>query len=96
MNIADTLNEIKQFAYTTFEQIDKDGNGFISKEELQEVLVGSTLGWRERSYVSFLIRRIDDIAAAYEEEWQSENAGISRADIQEYFKTAGFKNQIGA
>ena len=90
ISVADTLNEIKEFAYKTFEILDQDGNGFISKNELQEALVGNKLDWRERSYVGFLLRRIEDIADAYHEEWQPEEMGISKADIQEYFKSGDF------
>ena len=86
IRVADTLDEIKQFAYSTFDNLDKDGNGFISKSELQEALVSKDYDWRERSYISFLLRRIDDISEAYEEEWDSKEEGISKVDIQEYFK----------
>ncbi len=87
INVRDTLDEIKNFAYQTFDVLDGDGNGFISRDELQTALVSQKLDWRERSYVSFLLRRLEDIASSFEEEWQSEEEGISRVDIQEYFKS---------
>lgn len=86
IRVADTLDEIKEFAFSTFDSLDKDKNGFISKVELQEALISKTYDWRQRSYISFLLRRIEDIADSYDEEWTSEKEGISRTDIQEYFK----------
>lgn len=86
IKVADTLKEIKEFAYKTFDQIDEDSNGFISRTELQKALINPDLDWRERSYISFLLRRIEDIASAFEEEWDSKDDGISKVDIQEYFK----------
>ncbi len=86
IRVADTLHEIKDFAYKTFDQIDEDRNGFISRTELQNALIKPDLDWRERSYISFLLRRLEDIASAFKEEWESKDDGISKVDIQEYFK----------
>ena len=41
--------------------------------------------WRQKSYLSFLLRRMSDIQYSYQEEWSPNNGGISRSDIQEYF-----------
>jgi len=86
LRISDTLDEIKTFAYRAFDELDNDGDGFISRTELETVLAGKTLASRERSFVSFLLRRLEDIESAYSEEWTQGGEGISRADIQEYFK----------
>lgn len=86
LRISDTLDEIKAFAYRAFDELDVDRDGFISRSELEAVLAGRTLASRERSFVSFLLRRLEDIESAYKEEWTQGGEGISRADIQEYFK----------
>lgn len=86
LRVADALDEIKSFAYRAFDELDNDGDGFISRAELETVLAGRTLASRERSFVSFLLRRLEDIESAYNEEWTHGGEGISRADIQEYFK----------
>ncbi len=85
IRIADTLDEVKSFAYDSFDRLDKNNDGFVSRQELNEVLHDHRWSWRDRSYVSFLLRRLDDIKAAYDEEWGDDVDGISRVDIQEYF-----------
>jgi hypothetical protein len=88
LRVADTLDEVKTFAYECFDMLDKDGDGFISKGELNEAVNNDRFKWREKSFICFLLRRVEDIAEAYDEEWDCKKGeGISRADIQEYFKT---------
>jgi len=87
LRVADTLDEVKTFAYECFDKLDKDSDGFISKGELSEALAGDMYKWREKSFICFMLRRIADIAESYDEEWDcKEGDGISRADIQEYFR----------
>lgn len=86
INVADTFEEIKQFAYHSFDLMDENKDGFITREELQEYRKRESTPMREKSFVSFLLVRLDDIKDAYHEEWHPVNDGISRADIQEYFK----------
>jgi len=84
--IAGTFAEIKAFAFEHFDKLDKDGDGFISRNELKASFEDQNTSQEARSYIFFLLRRIDEIQAAYNEEWGAGD-GISRADIQEYFKT---------
>ncbi len=87
LRVSDTIQEVKVFAYESFDRLDKNGDGFITKEELVEALNNDRWDWREKSYICFLLRRITDIQESYEEEWQCKKVdGVSRVDIQEYFK----------
>jgi hypothetical protein len=87
LRVSDTIQEVKVFAYESFDRLDKNGDGFITKEELVEALNSDCWDWREKSYICFLLRRISDIQEAYEEEWECKKIdGVSRVDIQEYFK----------
>lgn len=85
MRVADAFDEIKQFAYGSFDQLDTNGDGFISRDELASALTKRGLDWRDRSFLTFLLRRLDDIQNSFSEGLEREE-GISRADIQEYFK----------
>lgn len=85
LSIADTLDEIKAFAFACFDRLDENKDGFVTRDELKHALDNSKTDWRSKSFISFLLRRIDDIKDAYEEEWAPNHEGISRADIQEYF-----------
>lgn len=86
INVRSSLNDIKVFAYGAYDRLDQDADGFVTKAELSNGFTDPELGWREKSFLLFLIRRLDDIAAAYEEEWAEDQQGISRVDLQEYFE----------
>jgi len=85
ISVKSSLKDIKIFAYGAYDTLDADGDGFVTKSELSNAFTDPALGWREKSFLLFLIRRIDDIAAAYKEEWAEDQKGISRVDLQEYF-----------
>ncbi len=83
--VAEIFEEIKQFSYQHFDEFDADHNGFLTYEELEATFEREQLACRECTFVCFLVRRLDDIEDAYQEEWAGEAHGISRPDIQEYF-----------
>lgn len=86
IDIKNSLTDIKNFAYATYDQLDQDGDGFISLAELHSSFSEPLRPWREKSFLLFLMRRLDDIEAAYDEEWAGQAKGISRVDLQEYFE----------
>lgn len=81
-NLIDNFNEIKTYAYTTFDALDLDKNGFIDKDELRAAFNSPSTGDREKSFISFLLTNHEAIAEAGEEEHID---GISRKDIAAYF-----------
>lgn len=92
--IIERLEEIKAFAYSSFDRIDANKDGFISEKELQEAIMDEDTPWRQKSYLTFLLRRLSDVQSAYTEEWAPDQPGISRSDIQEYFNIV--KRELGA
>lgn len=85
ISVKTSFNDIKVFAYGAYDKLDVDGDGFVCQTELTNAFTDPQLGWREKSFLLFLMRRIDDISAAYAEEWADDKKGISRVDLQEYF-----------
>ncbi|HEY9730915.1 MAG TPA: hypothetical protein V6C89_03335 [Drouetiella sp.] len=79
------IEDIKQYAYSAFDQLDANKNGFIEMDELAAHLNDPNVPMREKSFISFLINNHDDIEKACAEGGESKN-GISRLDIEFYFK----------
>ncbi|HEY9676544.1 MAG TPA: hypothetical protein V6C76_00980 [Drouetiella sp.] len=83
--IANAFQEIQDFAYRAFEVMDRDSDGFVSREELNHFLNASSTSLRAKSFIRFMLFRLDDIKKAFIEEHNPETDGISREDIREYF-----------
>ena len=80
------LSEIRDYAYQTFEKLDLDGSGYIEIYELENALDDRSKSERERSFISFLLNNINQIAEAFDEGWSSKREAISKQDIEQYFK----------
>lgn len=89
ISIADMRAEVKRFAFAYFHMLDQDGDGFLTKAEMHYAFSNDLVGWREKSFLLFLMRQSEQIAAAYDEEWAPDAEGMSLADLQEYFKDDG-------
>ncbi|MBX9568283.1 MAG: EF-hand domain-containing protein [Candidatus Obscuribacterales bacterium] len=87
VNIANIRNlaAVKEFAYRSFDQLDRDGNGFIELTELEDALENDALGNREKSFVMFLLNNLQQIAEMVHEEGDP-NDGVSRQDLESYFQ----------
>ena len=81
--VQEQLEAIKLFAYKAFDKLDRDGNGFISDDELETALQSGDLLPRERNFLTFLQENHDQIADAFNENTISD--GISRQDLEAYF-----------
>ena len=81
VDVARLLVEVQEFALTTFDRLDSNGNGFISKEELENAKIKYKLSGRELSYVRFLCTNISKISAAFDDHEVPPHSSISRNDI---------------
>lgn len=82
------FDQIRLFAYEAFDKIDANDNGFIETEELYAALNDPNLDMREKSYVTFLLTNQKEIADSVNEGIDPTQNGISRLDIELYFKLA--------
>lgn len=83
-NAVEQLKAIKDFAYKSFDAIDKDKNGFLSREELEQAIrEGSE--YKQRAFLKFILDNQDQIAEAEEDSANIED-GISRRDLESYFE----------
>ncbi len=82
------LNDIRNFAYQSFDRLDLDGNGFVSRSELLNILESGQLDNREKSFVMFLLNNQDQIQTMDDEGGAEADLekGISRTDIEVYFR----------
>lgn len=80
------FNEIKTYAYLAFDDLDKDKNGFIDEQELLSALNSQTTSDREKSFISFLLNNRQAIADSFDEGENQDPEGISRMDLEAYFK----------
>lgn len=85
-NIIEHFSEIRTYAYIVFDQLDEDKNGFLDTDELVAALESSKLSTREKSFIQFLLDNQGNIAGAFEDHDSPVADGISRHDLEEYFK----------
>ncbi len=83
----DNFQEIKEFAYEAFDKLDSDGSGYLDRDELIDALVSEQMMPAEREFINFLLTNQEQIANAFDEEDENNRAGISRADLDTYFRT---------
>jgi hypothetical protein len=80
-----TFSEIRDFAFKEFSALDSDDDGFLSQVELTEALDSGDFNLKQRGFITFLLKRINDIEQTYIEKWADSRRGISLVDLQEYF-----------
>jgi hypothetical protein len=82
----DAMIELKNYAYKEFDKLDMNGNGYIEKSELESFLKDPALDGREKSFITFLLNNQDAIAHSVHEGSTTVQGGISRLDLDAYFK----------
>ncbi|MBS1992592.1 MAG: hypothetical protein JSS83_18870 [Cyanobacteria bacterium SZAS LIN-3] len=65
---------------TSFQKLDKNGDGFLSRSELQEALAAPGLTARDAASLNFLLVRLGEIGSGDETDKR-----ISREDLNHYF-----------
>jgi hypothetical protein len=81
----EVIEEFKEFVYAQFDSLDQNKDGFLSREELLAALYEKGRSRRELAFLNFLLSRLREIAACYQEEWTDRPDAISKGDLQEYF-----------
>jgi Ca2+-binding EF-hand superfamily protein len=78
------IKAIRDYAYLAFDHLDKNGNGFLEREELVAALE-LPITTREKSFITFLLNNQENIAEMVNEGVGSPADGISRGDLETYF-----------
>lgn len=84
--VQQNLEAIKKYAYDAFDKLDTNGNGFLERDELLAAFEDEKVEMRDKSYIMFLLNNQKEIADSAVEGSGEQNEGISRLDIEMYFK----------
>jgi hypothetical protein len=84
--VKQNIESIKQYAYDAFDKLDTNKNGFIETDELYAAMNDEATPMRDKSYIMFLLTNQADIAASAEEGVSANKDGISRVDLDLYFR----------
>lgn len=82
---SDDIVAIRDYAYKAFDKLDKNGNGFIERSELQLAQISPDHDNREKSFITFLLNNQEAIAQMVQEDNAGPSLGISRDDLESYF-----------
>jgi Ca2+-binding EF-hand superfamily protein len=80
------ISSIKEFAYLTFDLLDRNGNGYLEYTELEDALTTPGRNAKEKSFIQFLLDNREAIADSFDEGENSMLDSISRNDLEAYFK----------
>lgn len=84
--VQDSINQIKEYAYQSFDKLDINDDGYIDRSELEAALKAAGTGDREKSFITFLLTNQESISHQVNEGSHGPNDGISRLDLEAYFK----------
>ncbi|MBX9672338.1 MAG: hypothetical protein K2X70_02790 [Candidatus Obscuribacterales bacterium] len=80
----DDMKAVRDYAYASFDRLDKNGNGFIERSELANAL-HLTKDLREKSFIQFLLNNQTAISDMVTDRKPGPVTGISRDDLESYF-----------
>ena len=84
--VKQNMEAIKAYAYEAFDRLDLNHNGFIETDELYAAMDNPETPMREKSYILFLLTKQAEIAASAQEGVSEQRDGISRIDLELYFR----------
>ena len=84
--VQQNIEAIRAYAYEAFDKLDTNGNGFIETSELYDALEDENIPMREKSYIMFLLNHQDEISDCEDEGVPEMVDGISRMDLEHYFR----------
>ena len=84
--VQQNLEAIKAYAYGAFDKIDANGNGYIERDELLAVFEDDSVSMKDKSFIMFLLNNQKEIADSAKEGSGEQQDGISRLDLEMYFK----------
>jgi len=76
--------QVHRMSDVTFSRIDKDNDGFLTKNELATAKVDRSFSAPDAKEIDQLYRRVDRVQNLVDDEWGFENDGISRGDLKEF------------
>ncbi len=79
-----TAEDIQALVAKNFGRLDTNGDGFISKTELDEATVDKTLQGDDARLVAVLKEHRQNLEELSNDEWGDENDGITKADIEKF------------
>jgi len=84
--VQQNIENIKKYAYDAFDKLDTNGNGFIERDELLAAFEDPAVPMKDKSYIMFLLNNQKEIADAAVEGSGAQEDGISRVDLEMYFR----------
>lgn len=84
--VRQNLEQIKAYAYEAFDRLDTNKNGFIETDELYAAMNADSTPMKEKSYIMFLLCNQPEIAKQAFEGSAENKDGISRVDLELYFR----------
>ena len=86
-------DSLKRLADKNFARLDSDGDGFISKSELDVAMVNPAFKGEDAQLIGALKRHREALQQLSDDEWGPENDGITRKDIEEFSKLLSKSNK---
>lgn len=82
----------KDIGEKRYKDLDADGNGFVTKEELQKAIDNGSFNDAEKNALNYMKSNFGTYQDASNDEWGFENDGITAKDIQKHHENVSANN----